>query len=54
MTIDRLLIICSLIELAYFGYKVGVSHFTLFQWVACVLLTVKLILALHNWHRRAR
>jgi hypothetical protein len=46
MTIDRLLILCSLTELIYFGCKVGVGCYTPFQWIALTLLGVKLFLVL--------
>lgn len=49
MTIDRLLITCSLIELSYFGYKDGITCYTPFQWVAITLLGIKLILVLRRW-----
>ncbi len=44
MTIDRLLIICSLLELTYIGRTAGVAYFTPFQWAALALLTAKLFL----------
>jgi hypothetical protein len=53
MTIDRLLIVCSIIELGYVGYKEGIASFTPFQWVAFTLLIIKLIVVLLSWYRRA-
>lgn len=52
MTIDRLLITCSVVELTYCGYESGLTGLTVFQWAALMLLATKLILILRRWYGR--
>jgi hypothetical protein len=44
MSIDRLLIVCSLVELGFIACTEGVDCYTCFQWTAIVLLGLKFIL----------
>ncbi|MEI9927819.1 MAG: hypothetical protein WDN44_09080 [Sphingomonas sp.] len=53
MTIDRLLIFCSLIELSFIACHDGPDCFTCFQWAVIVLLCVKGLLTLTKYRRRA-
>ena len=52
MTIDRLLIICSVIELSFIAYCDGPGCFNGFQWAAITLLSIKMVLAAHECRRR--
>ncbi len=54
MTIDHLLITCSVVELTYCGCEKGVTGLTVFQWVALVLLATKLIFILRRWREGRR
>jgi hypothetical protein len=49
MSIDRMLIICSLVELTYFGCSEGVACYSPFQWTTLALLALKLILVIKTW-----
>lgn len=46
MSIDRMLITCSLVELTYFGCSEGVVCYSPFQWTTLALLALKLILVI--------
>lgn len=52
MTIDRLLIICSVIELSFIAYCDGPGCFTCFQWAAITLISIKMVLAAYEYRRR--
>lgn len=51
MAIDRMLIVCSLIELSYLACSHGVTGFTCFQWIALTLLVAKLMALVIVKHR---
>lgn len=46
MNIDRLLILCSVMELSFLACHKGLGCFTGFQWAALLLLAVKLAMLL--------
>ena len=48
MSIDRMLITCSLVELTYFGCTEGVVCYSPFQWTTLALLALKLILVIRT------
>jgi hypothetical protein len=54
MTIDRLLIICSIIELSFIAICDGPDCFNYFQWTAISLLLVKGLLVFAQYRRMAR
>lgn len=51
MTVDRILIICSIAELTFIILSGGVTSLTCFQWVTVILLIIKFTLQLSKTDR---